>query len=129
MILVDDLGYGDLSSYGAKDMQTPNIDKLMASGMRLDNFYANCPVCSPTRASLLTGRYPDLVGVPGVIRTHLTNNWGYLAPQAVLLPKLLSRAGYYTAMVGKWHLGLESPNTPNERGFNHFQGFLGDMMY
>ena len=128
MILVDDLGYGDLSSYGAKDMRTPNIDKLIASGMRLDNFYANCPVCSPTRASLLTGRYPDLVGVPGVIRTHLTNNWGYLAPQAVLLPKLLSRTGYHTAMVGKWHLGLESPNTPNERGFDHFHGFLGDMM-
>ena len=128
MILVDDLGYGDLSSYGAKDMQTPNIDNLMASGMRFDNFYANCPVCSPTRASLLTGRYPDLVGVPGVIRTHLTNNWGYLAPQAVLLPKLLSRAGYHTAVIGKWHLGLESPNTPNERGFDHFHGFLGDMM-
>jgi arylsulfatase A-like enzyme len=128
MILVDDLGYGDLSSYGAKDMQTPNIDNLIASGMRFDNFYANCPVCSPTRASLLTGRYPDLVGVPGVIRTHLTNNWGYLAPQAVLLPKLLNRAGYHTAIVGKWHLGLESPNTPNERGFGHFHGFLGDMM-
>ncbi|MHC4726045.1 MAG: sulfatase-like hydrolase/transferase [Planctomycetota bacterium] len=128
MILVDDLGYGDLSSYGAKDMQTPNIDKLMESGMRFDNFYANCPVCSPTRASLLTGRYPDLVGVPGVIRTHLTSNWGYLAPQAVLLPKLLSRTGYHTAMVGKWHLGLESPNIPNERGFDHFHGFLGDMM-
>ena len=128
MILVDDLGYGDLSSYGAKDMRTPNIDKLIASGMRLDNFYANCPVCSPTRASLLTGRYPDLVGVPGVIRTHLTNNWGYLAPQAVLLPKLLNSTGYHTAIVGKWHLGLESPNTPIERGFDHFHGFLGDMM-
>ena len=128
MILVDDLGYGDLASYGAKDLRTPNIDELMASGMRFDNFYANCPVCSPTRASLLTGRYPDLVGVPGVIRTHLKNNWGYLASQAVLLPKLLNRAGYYTAIVGKWHLGLQSPNTPNERGFDHFHGFLGDMM-
>ncbi len=128
MILVDDLGYGDLSSYGATDMKTPNIDRLVASGMRFDNFYANCPVCSPTRASLLTGRYPDLVGVPGVIRTHLTNNWGWLAPQAVLLPKLLKPAGYHTAIVGKWHLGLESPNTPNERGFDHFHGFLGDMM-
>jgi arylsulfatase A-like enzyme len=76
----------------------------------------------------LTGRYPDLVGVPGVIRTHLRNNWGYLAPQAVLLPKLLKRAGYHTAIVGKWHLGLESPNTPNVRGFDHFHGYLGDMM-
>jgi len=128
MILVDDLGYGDLSSYGAKDMKTPNIDKLVASGMRFNNFYANCPVCSPTRASLLSGRYPDLVGVPGVIRTHLTNNWGYIAPQVVLLPKLLSRAGYHTAIVGKWHLGLASPNTPTERGFDYFHGFLGDMM-
>ncbi len=128
LILVDDLGYGDLSSYGAKDLKTPNTDRLITTGMRFDNFYANCPVCSPTRASLLTGRYPDLVGVPGVIRTHLTNNWGYLAPQAVLLPVLLKRASYHTAIVGKWHLGLESPNRPNERGFDHFHGFLGDMM-
>jgi len=128
LILVDDLGYGDLSSYGAEDLKTPHIDNLVAMGMRFDDFYANCPVCSPTRASLLTGRYPDLVGVPGVVRTHKTNNWGYLAPRVILLPKLLSRAGYHTAIVGKWHLGLESPNTPNERGFDHFLGFLGDMM-
>jgi len=128
VILVDDLGYGDLSSYGAEDLKTPHIDNLVAAGMRFDNFYANCPVCSPTRASLLTGRYPDMVGVPGVIRTHLTSNWGYLAPQAILLSKLLNRAGYHTAIVGKWHLGLESPNTPNERGFDHFHGYLGDMM-
>jgi len=128
VILVDDLGYGDLSSYGASDLKTPNIDSLVAAGIRFDNFYANCPVCSPTRASLLTGRYPDLVGVPGVIRTHPTSNFGYLAPQAVLLPKLLKPAGYHTAIIGKWHLGLESPNVPNERGFDHFHGFLGDMM-
>ena len=128
MILVDDLGYGDLSSYGATDLKTPNIDNLMASGMRFDNFYANCPVCSPTRAALLSGRYPDMVGVPGVIRTHITDNWGYLSPHAVLLPKLLKPAGYHTAIVGKWHLGLESPNTPIERGFDYFHGFLGDMM-
>ena len=128
MILVDDLGYGDLSSYGATDLKTPHIDRLMAEGMRFDNFYANCPVCSPTRAALLSGCYPDMVGVPGVIRTHITNNWGYLAPHAVLLPKLLKPAGYHTAIVGKWHLGLDSPNTPIERGFDHFHGFLGDMM-
>ena len=128
VILVDDLGYGDLSCYGAKDLKTPNIDNLAAAGMRFDNFYANCPVCSPTRASLLTGRYPDLVGVPGVIRTHIASNFGYLAPQAILLPTLLKRTGYHTAIVGKWHLGLDSPNRPNERGFDHFHGFLGDMM-
>ncbi|MCD6392455.1 MAG: sulfatase-like hydrolase/transferase [Planctomycetes bacterium] len=128
MILVDDLGYGDLSSYGAKDLKSPNIDGLVAAGLRIDNFYANCPVCSPTRAALLTGRYPDMVGVPGVIRTHIENNWGYLSKHAVLLPKVLNRAGYHTAIVGKWHLGLESPNTPNDHGFDHFHGYLGDMM-
>ena len=128
VILVDDLGYGDLSCYGANDLKSPNIDKLVANGMRIDPFYANCPVCSPTRASLLSGRYPDLVGVPGVIRTNIRDNWGHLSPQAVLLPALLRRAGYHTALVGKWHLGLASPDTPNERGFDHFHGFLGDMM-
>ncbi|MCH7686328.1 MAG: sulfatase-like hydrolase/transferase [Planctomycetes bacterium] len=128
VILVDDLGYGDLSSYGAKDLQTPNIDAIVKSGMRFDNFYANCPVCSPTRAALLTGRYQDMVGVPGVIRTHPENNWGYLSSSAVLLPQLLKDAGYHTAIIGKWHLGLAAPNRPNDRGFDFFHGFLGDMM-
>lgn len=128
MILVDDLGYGDLSYMGAKDLQSPHIDSIAADGIRFSNFYANCPVCSPTRAALLTGRYQDLVGVPGVIRTHADNNWGYLIESAVLIPQPLKKAGYHTAIVGKWHLGLESPNTPMDRGFDHFHGFLGDMM-
>lgn len=128
MILVDDLGYGDLSCQGAVDLRTPHIDALMQSGMRLDPFYANCPVCSPTRAALLTGRYPDLAGVPGVIRTHQKNSWGYLSEHTVPLPSVLQGQGYDTAMVGKWHLGLESPNTPNEQGFDSVKGFLGDMM-
>lgn len=128
LILVDDLGYGDLSSYGATDMRTPNVDSLVNSGVRFTSFYANCPVCSPTRASILTGCYPDMVGVPGVIRTMPRSNFGYLSPQAIMLPRMLGDAGYDTAIVGKWHLGLESPNTPNEHGFDHFHGFLGDMM-
>lgn len=128
VILVDDLGYGDLGSYGARDLRTPNIDALVASGVRFDNFYANSPVCSPTRAALMTGRYPDAVGVPGVIRTHADNSWGKLSSQAVLLPQVLRQAGYRTALIGKWHLGLEAPDTPNERGFDYFHGFLGDMM-
>ncbi len=128
LIMVDDLGYADLSSYGAEDVKTPHIDRMVAAGMRMDPFYANCPVCSPTRASLLTGRFPDLVGVPGVIRTKRHQNFGHLAPEAVLLPTVLKRAGYRTAHIGKWHLGLGSPNTPNERGFDHFKGWLGDMM-
>ena len=128
LILVDDLGYGDLSSYGADDMQTPNIDRLVESGMRFDQFYANSSVCSPTRAALLTGRYPDVAGVPGVVRTHARNSWGFLDPEATLLSTLLRGAGYHTGMVGKWHLGLEPPNTPPERGFDFFKGYLGDMM-
>lgn len=128
LILVDDLGYGDLASYGASDMRTPHIDQLMSRGMRFDQFYANCTVCSPTRASLLTGCYPDRVGVPGVIRQRTPDSWGYLAPDAATLPQLLKTAGYNTGMVGKWHLGFEEPNLPNARGFDFFHGFLGDMM-
>ena len=127
-ILTDDQGYHDVSYYNTKDIQTPNIDDIAKQGMRFDNFYANSTVCSPTRAAILTGRYQDRVGVPGVIRTHDTNNWGYLDPKAILLPEELNAVGYATAIIGKWHLGLESPNTPTERGFEYFQGWLGDMM-
>ncbi len=128
LILVDDLGYGDLSCYGGKDIRTPNIDRLIKAGMRIDPFYANCPVCSPTRAAILTGRFPALVGVPGVIRTHKKHNWGKLASNAVMLPEVLQRAGYQTGIIGKWHLGLKKPDTPNHRGFEHFHGFIADMM-
>ncbi|MDC3132756.1 sulfatase-like hydrolase/transferase [Flavobacteriaceae bacterium] len=128
LILTDDQGWYDVSYYGTEDIRTPHIDSLTQEGMRFDNFYANCPVCSPTRAALLTGRYQDRVGVPGVIRTHSNNNWGYLDPNALLLPKKLKEANYNTALIGKWHLGLQSPNTPMERGFDVFHGWLGDMM-
>jgi len=128
LIMVDDLGYGDLASYGAPDMKTPHIDRLMSRGLRFDQFYANCTVCSPTRASLMTGLYPDKAGVPGVIRQNAKDSWGYLDPAAVTLPDMLKQAGYHTALVGKWHLGLEPPNIPNDRGFDFFHGFLGDMM-
>lgn len=127
-ILTDDQGYHDVSYYGTDDLKTPNIDAIASSGMRFDNFYANSTVCSPTRAAILTGRYQDRVGVPGVIRTYTEDNWGYLDPKATLLPQELGRVGYHTAIIGKWHLGLESPNTPIERGFDYFHGWLGDMM-
>ena len=131
VILVDDLGRGDLSCCGAPDLKTPHLDRLAAEGATFSNFYANCTVCSPTRASLLTGRFPDLVGVPGVIRgspKRYANSFGYFAPDAATLGDLLGKAGYATALVGKWHLGLREPNLPNRRGFDHFHGFLGDMM-
>lgn len=128
LIVADDLGYGDLSAYGADDLHSPALDSLASTGVRFTQFYANSPVCSPTRASLLSGRYPPLVGVPGVIRTHATDNWGKLAEDAQLLPEMLRSHGYHTAMVGKWHLGLDAPHRPIDRGFEHFEGFLGDMM-
>ncbi|HWI58638.1 MAG TPA: sulfatase-like hydrolase/transferase, partial [Bacillota bacterium] len=129
VILTDDQGRGDYSAFGTRDIRTPNLDRLFREGITFKNFYANSCVCSPSRAALLTGCYPDRVGVPGVIREETpANSWGWLAPQATLLPKHLKPAGYHTALIGKWHLGLSSPNLPNQRGFDLFEGFLGDMM-
>ena len=128
LILVDDLGYGDLSCYGADDLRTPQLDRLVSQGLRFNEFYANCCVCSPSRAALLSGRYPELVGIPGVVRTRPHENWGYLTPDSVMLPELFKESGYHTSLIGKWHLGLREPNRPNQRGFSEFRGFLGDMM-
>jgi len=128
IILADDLGYHDVSYYGTKDIQTPNIDLLCTSGMRFDRFYSNSSVCSPTRASLMSGRYPERVGVPGLVRSTPSSNFGYLTPNVLLLPGLLKKMKYNTALVGKWNLGLESPNTPNDKGFDFFHGFLDDKM-
>lgn len=128
IILTDDQGYHDVSYYGTEDLQTPNIDALRKIGMRFDNFLTNAPVCAPTRAALLSGRYPDRVGVPGLIRFHPENNWGYLDPKTVLLPQKLKEVNYHTAHIGKWNLGLESPNLPNQKGFDLFHGWLEDMM-
>lgn len=129
VILADDLGRGDYSAFGTTDIRTPNIDRLFHEGMTFHNFFANSCVCSPSRAALLTGCYPDRVGVPGVIREETPDDsWGYLAPGVKLLPQLLKQTGCHSALIGKWHLGIGSPNTPNERGFDFFEGFLGDMM-
>ncbi|MDA3925490.1 MAG: sulfatase-like hydrolase/transferase [Kiritimatiellae bacterium] len=128
IIYTDDQGYGDVSAYRQVDVRTPNIDRIAEDGMQFMNMRANCTVCSPSRAALLTGCYPDRVGVPGVIRTKPENSWGYFDPSVPTLADELKKCGYHTAIIGKWHLGLESPNTPNERGFDLFHGFLGDMM-
>ena len=128
IILADDLGYGDVSHNGADDLRTPHIDSLATDGMRFSQMRANCTVCSPTRAALLTGLFPDRAGVPGVIRTQPESSFGYLRTDIPTLADEMSRLGYHTSAIGKWHLGLESPNVPNDRGFDHFHGFLGDMM-
>ena len=129
VILTDDHGYGDVSAFRPQgDVRTPNIDRLAAEGMLFTSMRSNCTVCSPARAAILSGRYPDRVGVPGVIRTNAADSWGYFDPKVPTLANYLNKAGYHTAIVGKWHLGLASPNTPTERGFAFFHGFLGDMM-
>ena len=128
VIMVDDLGYGDLSSYGAKEMRTPHIDKLMSEGMRFNEFYSNCCVCSPTRAALLSGRYPEFVGIPGVVRKLDHSNWGFLTADSIMLPELFQKAGYHTTLIGKWHLGRRKENCPNQRGFDEFIGFLEGMI-
>jgi arylsulfatase A-like enzyme len=129
VILADDLGYGEVSAFrpGA-DVRTPQMDRIVREGMKFTRIRANATVCSPTRAALLTGRYADRVGVPGLIRTDPANSWGYLDPQIPTLANLLGAAGYATAIVGKWNLGLTAPGTPNDRGFDFFHGFLDDMM-
>ncbi|GAA4818096.1 sulfatase-like hydrolase/transferase [Litoribaculum gwangyangense] len=127
-ILADDLGYGDLSCYGAKDIQTPNIDKLGKDGIRFTRAYANSTVCSPSRAAILTGNYPDMVGVPGVIRDMPYNSWGNLKDDVKTLPESLKTLNYSTALIGKWHLGYKAPDLPHYRGFDFFKGYVGDMM-
>src|SRR5271170_3979251 len=99
LILADDLSHGDLSCCGGSDVHTPHIDRIFHEGRMLTRFRTNSSVCSPTRAALMTGRYPDCVGVPGVIRTHPEDNWGELSRNAVLIPTSLKPAGYTTALV------------------------------
>lgn len=120
IILADDLGYADVGFTGGKDIQTPQIDTLAASGARLAQLYVQ-PVCSPTRASLMTGRYPMRYGLQvGVIRPW--ENRG-LSLEERMLPQALKAAGYTTAIVGKWHLGCyERAYLPTSRGFDHQYG-------
>ncbi len=131
-IMADDLGYADLSCFGSKTVRTPHLDALAADGKRFTQFYAASAVCSPTRASVLTGRYPLRFDV----RKHFTDHEEHLPRGTVALPKLLKQAGYATAHVGKWHLGglnqkhiddrAHSIPGPCEQGFEHYLTQLED---
>lgn len=118
IILTDDLGYGDLGCYGARDIATPHIDRMAKEGTQFSSFYV-CPVCSPTRASLLTGCLARRVGINGVLFPR--NNHG-LNPEEQTLPELLKKQGYATALVGKWHLGNEDMFQPLKHGFDTWYG-------
>ncbi|PWJ41924.1 sulfatase family protein [Sediminitomix flava] len=127
VITADDLGYGDLSSYGAQDIKSPNIDQIAQKGILFTNFHTTSSVCSPSRASMLTGKSPDKVGVPGVVRHNSSNSFGYLSENVTTIGDLFKDQGYQTAMIGKWHLGDEAPNLPNDRGFEFYKGWLVGM--
>ncbi len=126
-LLIDDLGYADCGFNGGKEIQTPQIDRLAASGAVLESHYVQ-PVCSPTRAALMTGRYATRTGVYTIVRPHAP--WG-LPLQERTLANALKEAGYTTAVVGKWHLGeFEKAYQPTARGFDHQHGhFFGAIDY
>jgi uncharacterized sulfatase len=135
IILADDLGYGDLSCYGNKRFKTPNIDGLAKEGVRLTSFYAPVPFCAPTRASLLTGRYPPRCGLTGnplpkedPAGNKKADELG-LPVEQVTLADLFRKAGYATACVGKWHLGHHPQFLPTKRGFDEYLGvpYSNDM--
>lgn len=122
-LMADDLGYGDLSCQGARDVRTPNLDRLAREGVRLTDFYANGPVCTPTRAALLTGRYPQRLGLEGALPPEQAHRG--LPPGEPTLATLLRQRGYRTALSGKWHLGYTPERAPNAHGFQRFFGLLG----
>ena len=139
IFLADDLGWADVGFHGEEVIETPSLDRLAAEGVQLDRFYTT-PICSPTRAALMTGRDPMRLGVAyGVIMPWHTNG---IHPDELFMPEAFRRAGYQTAMVGKWHLGMDFPgdrNTrdwrqpvkdmPLDKGFDYFWGIPASMNY
>ena len=127
VIFADDLGYGDLGVYGSDRNRTPRLDRMAAEGMRFTHFYATAPFCSPSRASLLTGRYPVRVGVPYVLFPTETTG---LPPAEITVAEILAGRGYATAAIGKWHLGWPKPFRAQRHGFDFFYGlpYSNDML-
>ncbi len=127
-LLADDLGYADLSCYGRRDYQTPNIDRLATEGMKFRQAYANSAVCTATRTALITGRYQYRlpVGLEEPLASPARNVG--LPPEHPTMPSLLKRAGYSTTLIGKWHLGWLPNFSPLKSGYDHFWGFRGGAL-
>lgn len=138
LIVSDDQGYHDLGCYGGTEVKTPNLDRLAAGGVRLTNFYVTWPACTPSRGSLLTGRYPQRNGTYDMYRNYLVDHdhlyseheyavsfemIGGMDTREVLIPRVLKRAGYTSGIFGKWDLGQLHRFLPLQRGFDEFYGF------
>ncbi len=128
-IFTDDLGYGDLGCYGSPAIRTPHLDRMAAEGVRFTDFYSAAEVCTPSRAALLTGRYPIRSGMCGGRRVLFPDSKGGLPTSEFTLAEVLRPAGYATAHIGKWHLGIHEGSRPLDRGFERSFGlpYSNDM--
>jgi arylsulfatase A-like enzyme len=132
-ILGDDLGYCDVSMYGCREIPTPNIDSIATAGVKFTNGYVTAPVCSPSRAGLMTGRYQQRFGFEfnaGPLPRALADPEMGLPASEITLAEVMKKAGYATGVIGKWHLGMHPKFQPTHRGFDEYFGFLfGANMY
>lgn len=124
-VFVDDQGYYDLSCYGATEVETTRIDRLAEEGIRFTDYYSAAPICSPSRAGLLTGCYPRRVG--NHIWVHRPDSTYGIHPDELTIAELFKDNGYATACIGKWHLGFEKPLLPKYQGFDHYFGLLHNL--
>ncbi|MDG2122964.1 MAG: sulfatase-like hydrolase/transferase [Verrucomicrobiales bacterium] len=124
-ILIDDQGYYDLGCYGASEIETPRIDALAEAGTRFTDYYAAAPICSPSRAGLLTGCYPRRVG--NEVWVHRADSRTGIHPDELTIAELLKGEGYATACIGKWHLGFHEAFLPRQQGFDHYFGLLHNL--
>jgi arylsulfatase A-like enzyme len=123
VIYTDDQGIGDMGCYGAAELRTPHMDRIAAEGVRFTDWYSNSPVCSPSRASLLTGKYPQRTGITAVLPSMASFDVPGLREGENTLPRELKKLGYRTAAIGKWHMGSARHSRPLAQGFDDFYGF------
>ena len=126
IVFIDDMGYGDIGTQGATGWRTPNLDKMAANGMRFTNFYSAQPVCSASRAGLMTGCYPNRIGISGALFPY--HEVG-INPEETTIAEMLKEKGYATAIYGKWHLGHHKEFLPLQHGFDEYVGipYSNDM--
>src|SRR5690606_24562934 len=123
VIYTDDQGYADMNVYGSTDLYPPNLDALAKRGVRVTEFDSTSPICSPSRASLLTGRYPQRAGLPNMA-SSMKGEAGMPGSQFTL-GELFKTGNYRTAHIGKWHVGYSKDTGPNAQGFDYSFGFMG----